>query len=202
MSTDRDVHTLHRYFIWADRMRVHLRESLPTGPEANSDRLFEDVHALPYMAYGYGGMHVLIEGWRELQLTDPEIDRLLDSPYVELLRRYRNGAFHFQREYFDERFTGFWGGAEDSAHWIHELREAFSRWFRNHFEQRGKWAGCAGGHAVRSCVSSRRLRLTVGREAAPSRRASHGSAAPVPRHALRVHPAPTCRGSSPQASRG
>jgi hypothetical protein len=51
---------------------------------------------------------------------------------VQTLRRYRNGAFHFQRDYFDNRFLGFIG-ADESARRISELREAFSRWFLSYF---------------------------------------------------------------------
>ena len=57
-----------------------------------------------FMSYWYGGLYAVIEGWQELGLTDPTIDRLLESPNVELLRRYRNGVFHYQMTYFDDRF--------------------------------------------------------------------------------------------------
>jgi len=139
VATNAEVFALHRYFIWADRMRVHFRDSLLREPPGTDDKqVARDAHAYPYMAYWYGGMHVVIEGWRELQLTDLEIDGLLDSPHVELLRRYRNGAFHFQRQYFDERFTGFWGEGDDGAKWIHRLRETFSRWFLDRLAQERK----------------------------------------------------------------
>jgi hypothetical protein len=137
--TPRDLHTLHRYFLWADRMRVLFYATLaedkarsdasgaPRDP--TTDVLF--VH--PYMSYWYAGTFVLIEGWGELGIRDATIDRLLDSPHVDLLRRYRNGAFHFQRDYFDNRLLGF-VGADESAKWIFDVRQAFSKWFLDYFE--------------------------------------------------------------------
>ena len=74
-------------------------------------------------------MYVVIEGWRKLQLSDPAVDRLLDSPNVELLRRYRNGVFHFQKDYFDERFIGLIRDGENIVRWIRQLREELSRYF-------------------------------------------------------------------------
>ena len=108
----RDLHTLHRYFLWADRMRVQFYQGLPEGgdAEAAANAMFSH----PYMSYWYAGTYVLIEGWQELGLVDPAIDALLTSPHVGTLRRYRNGAFHFQRDYLDNRFLGFIRGDESA----------------------------------------------------------------------------------------
>ncbi len=54
------------------------------------------------------------QGW-ELGLADKEVDALIASQNVELLRRYRNGVFHFQREYFDERFLELIRDAKTSS---------------------------------------------------------------------------------------
>jgi hypothetical protein len=59
------------------------------------------------MSYWYGGLYVVIEGWQELGLSDAVIDATLQSPNVHLLRRYRNGVFHFKKDYNDERFLAF-----------------------------------------------------------------------------------------------
>jgi len=81
-----------------------------------------------FMSYWHAGLFVVVEGWRELNFHDPEIDQLLDSPNVDLLRRYRNGVFHFQREYFDNRFFDFASGS-DNATWIRLLNDNLSRFF-------------------------------------------------------------------------
>jgi hypothetical protein len=71
----------------------------------------------------------VIEGWGDLDLHDDEIDGLLESPNVDLLRRYRNGVFHFQREYYDERFVGLIRDGEDVVTWVRDLNSAFGRYF-------------------------------------------------------------------------
>jgi hypothetical protein len=119
------VFALHRYFIWAAMMRAHFLERAPSYPDIRR------AHLEPYMAYWYGGMYVVIEGWKALELQDPRIDELLRSQHVALLKRYRHGAFHYQAEYFDERFVALWS-ADSVEEWIAKLHEAFDAWFLHH----------------------------------------------------------------------
>jgi hypothetical protein len=83
----------------------------------------------------YGELYVVVEGWKELDLSDPTVDSLLQSSNVELLRRYRNGVFHFQREYFDERFLGLIRDGQDAAAWVLDLNQSFSAFFLNKFRE-------------------------------------------------------------------
>lgn len=128
-----EIITLHRYFIWADRMRVHFDDVLinlrkkSISPEFMKKQ--EDIDTFLYMSLWYATFYVLIEGWQELKFEDAKIDALLKSKNVDLLRRYRNGVFHFQKEYMDKRFTELMTEGEEIAIWIRELREEFSRWF-------------------------------------------------------------------------
>lgn len=128
-----EIITLHRYFIWADRMRVHFDEILKkVGSEpvtSNLPKTENGIDTFLYMSLWYGTFYVLIEGWQELGLSDPKIDALLKSPNVDLLRRYRNGVFHFQKEYYDKRFMKLMSEGKDIANWIRDLRDEFSRWF-------------------------------------------------------------------------
>jgi len=102
-------------------------------PRVSSYETAMDAFTHPYMSYWYGGLYVVTEGWQELGLSDPEIDSLLTSEHVDLLRRYRNGCFHFQADYFDERFRDFIA-RQGSVGWISSLHEAFSRWFLAFFQ--------------------------------------------------------------------
>jgi len=119
------LQSLHRYFIWANRMRTHFDEILSRG---GYDEKIEFESWL-YMSYWYGGLYVVIEGWRKLQLTDTVIDNLLLHPYVDLLRLYRNGTFHFHQDYHDKKFISFMKEGGDSAAWIRDLNEQFGRYF-------------------------------------------------------------------------
>jgi hypothetical protein len=130
VAKESEIFTLHKYFVWANRMRTHFDELLlkKEKDKKSSNDLF-DVEVNLYMSYWYGGLYVVIEGWKELKLTDKKIDRLLNSPNVKLLRRYRNGVFHFQKNYFDKRFVGFIRDGKDCVNWIRTLNKEFGRYF-------------------------------------------------------------------------
>jgi len=156
-SADDPVFALHRYFLWANRMREHFDEVLrrvkPGGLVFASEEFIE---SYLYMSYWYGGLYVVAEGWNALGLTDPEIDGLLatrtgrriegprkergepaelvDETVLDVLKRYRNGAFHFQRDYFDNRFLEFMK-LDQSASWARALNRAFGRYFLEWFKQ-------------------------------------------------------------------
>jgi hypothetical protein len=84
-----------------------------------------------------GGLYVVVEGWREQEFTDPRIEELLtDELRVDLLKRYRNGAFHYQASYFDRRFVAWWADYE-ALTWARRLHSAFREWFRHQPETRG-----------------------------------------------------------------
>jgi hypothetical protein len=52
------------------------------------------------------------------------------------LRRFRNGAFHFQRDYFDPRFTDVLS-SEAVADWAVRLHNEFKRFFGEWYTSRG-----------------------------------------------------------------
>ena len=127
---------LHRYWIWANRMREYYDNALmdlARIEEGKKDPLkwsltfFADDPGI-FMSYWYAGLFVVIEGWEELELHDPDIDKLIASPYKDLLRRFRNGAFHYQKEYFDERFREF-QTEQGSVAWVRELNLTLGRYF-------------------------------------------------------------------------
>jgi hypothetical protein len=119
-----ELMTLHRYFIWANRMRTHFDDILAQPLIGTAE-----IESFLYMSYWYGGLFVVIEGWKALQLSDSMIDGLLASPNVELLRRYRNAVFHFQQDYIDQRFLEFMTQGIDQAAWVRALNEQFGRYF-------------------------------------------------------------------------
>jgi hypothetical protein len=125
--------SLHRYYIWANRMRLHFDEKIPFVNEQLKKEpewmTYEFIEANIYMNYWYGGLYVVIEEWQQLRLSEPTIDELLASPNVRLLKEYRNGVFHFQKAYFDKRFTNFMTKGENVVDWVRDLNRAFGGYF-------------------------------------------------------------------------
>ena len=117
--------SLHRYYIWANRMRTHFDEIISNGFNTQG----AEIEANLYMSYWYGGLYVVIEGWQELSLADGTIDQLLSSPNVGLLKRYRNGVFHFQKKYSDERFMEFIRDGDNVVNWVRSLNLELGRYF-------------------------------------------------------------------------
>jgi hypothetical protein len=89
------------------------------------------------MSYWYGSLYVVVEGYQELKFSDPVLDKILKSPNVELLRKYRNGTFHYQKTYFDHCFEEFVKQGIESAVWIHNVSEQLGRFFLEESKRRG-----------------------------------------------------------------
>ena len=126
-----ELHTLHRYFIWQLEMRTRFDEVL-RDVDKRGLRLKrgqnEEIDAFMWLSLWYGLLYVVIEGWQELQLHDQAVNRLLSSRNTDLLRRYRNGVFHFQADYDDERFLQLLS-SEQTARWARDLSDALGRAF-------------------------------------------------------------------------
>jgi hypothetical protein len=123
------IPTLFRYFVWSNLMRTRFEAALRSRdwtPNLESIAYMAE-EPFVYMAYWYAGLYVVIEGWKELGLHDSEIDSLLESPSVELLRRFRNGAFHYQQSWLDRRLTDFCGVLEN-VEWTRNLTTHFGRY--------------------------------------------------------------------------
>ena len=78
------------------------------------------------MSYWYGGLYILVEVWQELSVSDAAIDGVVaNAANVQLLKRYRNAAFHYQKRYMDDRFMELIQ-TQDIGGWIRDLHSAFS----------------------------------------------------------------------------
>lgn len=133
MAVDEELLSLHRYFLAANQERVQFEKLLA---EHAAQRGAAPVYAGEnwneswlWMSYWYAGLYVVIEGWRELGLVDDEVDRLLESPNVDLLRRFRNGTFHYQRTYWSEKLVELIRDGVDVPQWVSDLNRMFGRYF-------------------------------------------------------------------------
>lgn len=132
-------HTLHRYYLWANRHRAHFatfRSERSTAPKDQHGRRLWLNAALAYVAYWFASLYVVVEGWKELRLSDPAVDKLLMSEYVDILRRFRNGVFHYQKDYFDGRLMDLVDN-EEAIEWAVQLHSAFGDYFLRRFDELG-----------------------------------------------------------------
>jgi hypothetical protein len=115
-------------------MRTHFDDTLvKSRVDKNADP--ENIETFMYMSFWYGELYVVVEGWQELKLADPRVDALLeDTEMVGLLRRYRHGTFHFQGNYWDDRFIDFVKVGAKSAAWVRKLNKAFGAYFLKEFK--------------------------------------------------------------------
>lgn len=112
-------------------MRTLLDDVLKRG--SDSEQLTEDTEVRMYLDLWYGCLMPVIEGWRELALQDDHVDALLNegdaAGYVAALQRHRNGTFHFQHRYWDDRFKEFPKKGPEAVVWVRALTTQFGRWF-------------------------------------------------------------------------
>src|SRR5688572_21009934 len=90
------VFTLYRYYLYAVIMRDDLRkENLgdfikQLNDDISSVLLIFSSRAGVYLTYFYSAIYLVIEGWKDLKLSDQDIDKLINSPYTDRLRLFRN----------------------------------------------------------------------------------------------------------------
>jgi len=120
-----DIVAWARYVFWTDieRGQVDAHESASDEPTTGL--------TLALMAQYFAALWVSIEGWRECQLSDALIDELLTHPAfqqnVNLLRRCRNGVYHFQKGFINIRLMEFVRNARTTVPWSFLVHEEFKR---------------------------------------------------------------------------
>lgn len=131
-SKDELIPYLHKYFMTASLMAQEFDHHLKDPPQFQCKDAVEDgmmflvSKAGLTMTLWYGALYVVVEGWQELGMSDPEVDQLLQSPNTKLLRDVRNSVFHFQKHWLDKRLGKF-VSTKDSVPWVRQLTVAFRR---------------------------------------------------------------------------
>lgn len=123
------VAALYRHWCRADAIKYVLFAAKTGEPR---DRRVEEAEAISSsfrLEVFYALTYVVVEGYRELQLQDPLVDQLLAiAPYVDQLRRFRNGVFHYQTDPFGDKLMDFMTAAQ-SEEWLRDLHLAFQQLF-------------------------------------------------------------------------
>ena len=109
---------LHKYWNWSNMMRIKFFEQISNEEEMRNIQNFHLTEMGVYMMYWYSSLYAVIEGYRDFKMKNVDIDNLLnDSEKLDLLRKFRNGAFHVQKEYFSEKYINLIV-AKNSAEWV------------------------------------------------------------------------------------
>jgi hypothetical protein len=131
---------LHRYFLNASFLRdVFMRRVKRAQSSESIDpvTLMDDQIS---MSLWYATLYVVIEGWRNANLADREVDALLADSHADRLRRFRNQVFHYQREYDNPRLLEFLGEDDDDARvatdWVKQTHSALGRAIERTVEER------------------------------------------------------------------
>jgi hypothetical protein len=123
---------LHKYFMTASLMAQDFDRHLKSPQQFQCKDVAEEVmmflvsKAGLTMCLWYGALYVVVEGWQQMGMSDPEVDQLLRSPNVKLLKGVRNSVFHFQKHWLDKRQAAFFGESSSVA-WVRQLTEALRR---------------------------------------------------------------------------
>ena len=118
-----------RYLHFAD---LHRRRYIAWGEsKGQSDDWEASWELIALQSAFYASMWVVVEGWREVPLSDPSVDELLaaNPQYLELLQRYRNSVFHYQSSFGEihKRQMGLLADGKTAGPWLHLLHDEFCR---------------------------------------------------------------------------
>lgn len=119
------VYAWARYVHWADVecRQYDAHEPAPDEPTLGLRTVL--------MIQFYAALWVAIEGWRSCSLSDDVIDELLTDPAfqrnVDLLRRFRNGVYHYQPVNINERLLDFLREGEVAVAWAFLVHDEFKR---------------------------------------------------------------------------
>lgn len=111
------------------RVKYPTPSSLPLPKEVVD---FSNFHQSFFrLTIAYSLLYVVIEGYKELNIIDDEIEQLLKNheDYVNKLRLLRNAIFHYQKNPFPKKLAKFIE-LQDSADWILKLKLSFEKFFR------------------------------------------------------------------------
>lgn len=122
-----------RYLYWADVMHRDWDKFMFENAEDDANTPAPDW--LRVNSYWAASLYVVIEGWETAKFKDPVVDALLGvSTYKDMLRRLRNGTFHYQPTLLSPKVTEFFRSAEVLG-WLYFLHQELCRWLRDHIEQ-------------------------------------------------------------------
>lgn len=131
--------TLHKHWCIADAVRVVIaapiqkpdKRALMEARFGNEFcRLAESASLMARLSVWDSLLYVVIEGYKAQALRHEPLDQLLaQGEYLNLLRLFRNGTFHFQENPISEKLIGFLD-KEESEIWVKAVNYQLESFFR------------------------------------------------------------------------
>lgn len=129
---------LHKHWCIADAVRIAIGAPL-LKPDEKAEMLKrfgmefsmlgEVSSIMARISVWYALLYVVVEGYKALKVEFEPVDTLLaQEDFVNLLRLFRNGTFHYQEDPLTEKVVGFLHKA-DSENWVRELNKQFQAFF-------------------------------------------------------------------------
>lgn len=128
---------IYSHWVAAGAVRETITAEL-RGEEVAAERLGSDVakgaktlSAFYRMLVFYALLYVVVEAYRSQDTAsrDPVLDKFLDDPHTDKLRRLRNAVFHVQGEPLNPKLWEFLLMPE-SENWVKTLNSKFEQYFR------------------------------------------------------------------------
>lgn len=137
--------SLYKHWCIADAVKQFISSKVPDKGYEELPEWFNELGNMASMfsrlSVWYALLYVVVEGFQELNLSHPEVDKLLtNKECVDCLRLFRNATFHYQKDPLSEKALKFLE-AQDSEKWIRSLNKALEKYFlenlpiEHHIEQ-------------------------------------------------------------------
>jgi hypothetical protein len=119
-----------RYLYAAQVLKEQFAASLDL-PDVDGFVYWHNPTSFVWLTHYYSSLYVVIEAWQELKLHSPLIDFLLEHQQgtISLLKRFRNGTFHYQKELEHPKYWQLLQTGEKATLLIHLLHDSFVRYY-------------------------------------------------------------------------
>ena len=124
--------SLYKYWIYADKMKLLFRKELKNKKE---EILYEPKSEIEaklkfelqltselgiFKSFWYSSLYTVIEGYKDLKLSIPEIDQLINEEYISTLRLFRNNVYHYQKNTLNPKQLGV-DQSDGFVEWIYQI---------------------------------------------------------------------------------
>ena len=129
-----EIISLHKYWIYSDRMRLFFVNDLKGNSEEYTQLIkkgknnwfvghpaFLGEHFI-FKSYWYASLYVVIEGFLELKIDKTDIEEYPVPENINKRLLFRNGTFHFQKDIYSRKVLDV-DDTDAFVGWIHKIHK-------------------------------------------------------------------------------